>query len=155
MKAAFFHFMAGLASGIIIKLLDIHTQNLGNMFSQISVWILIGTAISLRSPSRKQAALRVTALSAGMLAAYYAAAELLHATWSPAFAIGWTIFCALCPALGALTWQCRLPGRTSRMLSAGIIAATLLSSRLFHGPRIYDIAIIAAEIWLLFIKKHS
>lgn len=32
---------AGLALGAVSRLLDIFTQNLGNIFSQMAVWILL------------------------------------------------------------------------------------------------------------------
>lgn len=40
-------FGAGLILGVISRLLDIYTQNLGEIFSQMVIWILIGTLISI------------------------------------------------------------------------------------------------------------
>ena len=40
-------FVSGLILGIISRLLDIYTDNLGNIFSQMAIWILIGTLISI------------------------------------------------------------------------------------------------------------
>lgn len=40
-------FGAGLIFGVISRLLDIYTQNLGDIFSQMAIWILIGTLISI------------------------------------------------------------------------------------------------------------
>lgn len=40
-------FGAGLIFEVISRLLDIYTQNLGDIFSQMAIWILIGTLISI------------------------------------------------------------------------------------------------------------
>lgn len=53
---ALFSLLAGLAVGAGIRLLDIYTTNLGNVFSQLSVWILICTALAVFSPNPRLAA---------------------------------------------------------------------------------------------------
>ena len=52
-------FIVGLCLGIISRLLDIYTSNLGNIFSQMSIWILLGTLISIYSNNKKQAMLNI------------------------------------------------------------------------------------------------
>lgn len=47
-------FIIGLILGIISRLLDIHTTNLGNIFSQMAIWILFGVLISIYSDSKKK-----------------------------------------------------------------------------------------------------
>lgn len=47
-------FLIGLILGIISRLLDIYSQNLGNIFSQMAVWILLGTLISIYSKNKKK-----------------------------------------------------------------------------------------------------
>ena len=49
----------GLVLGTAARLFDIYFQNLGNIFSQIAIWILIGTLISVYSPTKKRAAMNV------------------------------------------------------------------------------------------------
>lgn len=49
-------FIIGLCAGILSRLLDIYTQNLGEIFSQMAVWILFGTLISIYSETPKRAA---------------------------------------------------------------------------------------------------
>ena len=39
----------GLLIGFISRLLDIFTTNLGEIFSQMAIWILLGTLISIYS----------------------------------------------------------------------------------------------------------
>ena len=40
---------AGLLLGALSRIFDIYTQNLGNIFSQMAIWILLGTLISIYS----------------------------------------------------------------------------------------------------------
>ena len=40
-------FLSGLFLGTAVRMLDIYTQNLGEIFSQMSIWILIGTLIAI------------------------------------------------------------------------------------------------------------
>ena len=60
-------FVMGLCAGILSRLLDICTQNLGEIFSQMAVWILLGTLISIYSGTPKRAA-RLSAGSVSMAA---------------------------------------------------------------------------------------
>lgn len=41
---------AGLAVGVIIRFFDLYTTNLGNMFSELSVWVFLGTVIAVLQP---------------------------------------------------------------------------------------------------------
>ena len=66
----------GLITGALIKLLDIYTTNLGNIFSQVSVWIFICTLISVYSNSALRAAVNVFGFCMGMLLTYYITAEM-------------------------------------------------------------------------------
>ena len=46
---------AGLLLGALSRIFDIYTQNLGNIFSQMAIWILLGTLISIYSETKKKA----------------------------------------------------------------------------------------------------
>ena len=47
--------LAGLLLGIAARLFDIYFQNLGEIFSQMAIWILLGTGIAIYSPTKKAA----------------------------------------------------------------------------------------------------
>ncbi|MDY3760839.1 MAG: hypothetical protein SOZ93_05930 [Eubacteriales bacterium] len=49
----------GLLIGFVSRLLDIFTVNLGEIFSQAAIWILLGTLISIYSKTAKKAMLNV------------------------------------------------------------------------------------------------
>ena len=67
-------FFTGLLLGIFSRLMDIYTQNLGNIFSQMAVWILFGVLISIYSKTKKKAMLNIMPFCIGMLITYYIAA---------------------------------------------------------------------------------
>ena len=50
-------FFLGSMLGILVKILDFETTNLGNIFSELSIWIFLGVLIAIYSKNKKQAAL--------------------------------------------------------------------------------------------------
>ena len=46
---------AGLLLGAAARLFDIYAPTLGDIFSQMAVWILLGTLIAIYSPTQKAA----------------------------------------------------------------------------------------------------
>lgn len=46
-------FFVGLFLGALSRLFDMYYPNLGEIFSQMSVWILLGTLIAIYSPTKK------------------------------------------------------------------------------------------------------
>ena len=59
--------LLGLAAGALTRLADIHTQILCSVFSELSVWILVGVVIVLGCDSRRRACLDIFLFCAGML----------------------------------------------------------------------------------------
>lgn len=82
----------GLLLGIVSRLFDIYCPLLGEIFSQMSVWILLGTLIAGYSPTKKAAMLNIFPFCLGMLLTYYAMAMLTHGAYGRSFIIGWTVF---------------------------------------------------------------
>lgn len=120
----------------------------------MAVWILLGALISVYSPSPKRAAVNVLLFCLGMLVTYYAAAALTHGVYSRVFIIGWTVFALCTPIMAALVWHAKAPGWPGRVIAAGVVAVSALSSIvLFGGFRIYDAVIDGALIYLLFFKR--
>ncbi len=147
-------FVIGLLLGIISRLFDIYFQNLGNMFSQMSIWILFGVIISIYSSSKKQAMLNILPFCLGMLITYYFVAFITKGVYSTSYIIGWTIFALLSPIFAYFTWLSKEKGIFSKIISVGIVMVSILSSIiLFDRLRIYDFIIDGIMIYLLFIKK--
>ena len=144
----------GLIIGIIARLLDIYTTNMGEIFSQMAIWILMGTLISIYSKTAKKAILNVLPFCLGMLLTYYVVAALSHGVYSKDFIIGWTVFALCSPVMAYFAWLKKENGIFPKIVSVGIIAVSVLSSViLFDKLRIYDFIIDGALIYFLFFKK--
>lgn len=147
-------FCIGLILGIISRLLDIYTQNLGKIFSQMAIWILLGTLISIYSKTKKMAMMNIFPFCIGMLITYYIVAIITHGVYSRSFIIGWTIFALCSPIFVFFTWMAKEKGIIPKIISIGIIIVCVLSSIiLFDKLRIYDFLIDGLLIYYLFIKK--
>lgn len=153
--AALAMLMSGGAMGLISKLLDIYTSNLGNIFSQMSIWILIGAIISIRSQTKGRAAINMLCFCIGMLITYYVTAELTSSVYSLTYVYGWAAFTLCSPLFAVLVWMTNQRGMIPLIISLGVPCATLLISIvLFDGPRIYDILIIVIEVFVLFKRRR-
>lgn len=147
-------FFIGLVLGIVSRLLDICTQNLGNILSQMAIWILFGVLISIYSSSKRQAMLNILPFCIGMLITYYFVAFITNGVYSTTFIIGWTVFAFLSPIMAYFTWITKEKGVFPKIISIGIILVSLLSSViLFDRIRFYDIIIDVIMIYFLFVKK--
>lgn len=147
-------FIIGLASGALSRVLDIFTQNLGNIFSQMAVWILFGTLIAIYSESKKKAMMNILPFCIGMLITYYAAAIISRGVYSGSFIIGWTVFALASPVMAYFAWMAKEKGILPKVIGAGIVAVSVLSSViLFDRLRIYDLIIDSLLIYFLFFKK--
>ena len=147
-------FLIGLILGIISRLLDIYSQNLGNIFSQMAVWILLGTLISIYSKNKKNAVINVLLFCIGMLITYYAVAIATKGIYSSTYIIGWSIFALCSPIFSYFTWITKEKGIFPKIISIGIILVSTLSSiLLFDRLRIYDFIIDGLLVYYLFIKK--
>ncbi len=147
-------FIAGLLLGIVSRLLDIYTQNLGNIFSQMAIWILMGTLIAIYSDTKKKAMLNILPFCIGMLITYYFVAFVSKGVYSNIYIIAWTAFALLSPIMAYCAWISKEKGIFPIILRIGIIAVSLLSSIVFFDRlRVYDFIIAAALIYFLFFAK--
>ena len=147
-------FILGLVLGAISRLLDIYTTNLGNIFSQMAIWILFGVLISIYSSSKKNAMINIFPFCIGMLITYYFVAFISNGVYSDIFIIGWTIFALCSPIFAYFTWMTKEKGIFPKIISICIVLVSLLSSIiLFDRLRIYDFIINGIIIYYLFIKK--
>lgn len=143
----------GLVLGMIIKLLDIYTTNLGNIFSQMSVWIFLCTLIAIYSSTAKRAAVNVFGFCAGMLITYYITAKLTASVYSTLFIYGWAIFALFSPLMGFCVWYAKGKVWISKIISVCIIIVMLVAAIvLFDKIRMTDIAFAILTIVFLFKK---
>ena len=147
-------FFIGLVLGVISRLLDIYTQNLGNMFSQMAIWILFGVLISIYSKTKKKAMQNILPFCIGMLITYYFVAFISKGVYSSIFITGWTIFAFCSPILAYFTWMTKEKGVFPKIISIGIISISILSSVILFGRlRVYDFIIDGLMMYYLFFKK--
>lgn len=130
-------FITGLCLGIISRLLDIYTQNLGNIFSQMLIWILFGVLISIYSKTKRKAMLNVLLFCIGMLITYYFVAFITNGVYSSTYIIGWSIFALCLPVMAYFAWMSKEKGLFAKIISI-VIVSILSSIILFDRLRIYD-----------------
>ena len=148
--------IAGLLIGTIARLTDIYASNIGDIFSQMSIWILFGTCITLYSKSRKAAMVNVLLFCLGMLVTYYVTAALTDGIYGWPFIIGWTVFALVSPFLSYAVWMSKDNTLLSKIISIGIIIVSFLSTMiLFDHLRIHDFVINAALFYILFLQKKK
>lgn len=146
--------LSGAALGAISVMLDVYTQNLGNMLSQLAVWILLGVLISIYSATPKQAMVHVLVFCLGMLAAYYAVVFAWKDVYNRNFVIGWTVIALFSPIFAYIAWMTKRKGTLAVAISVGIVLVSLLSSIvLFDRLRAYDLVINAILVYFLFFKQ--
>ena len=150
LNASFF----GLFIGILAVILDIYTSNLGNIFSQIAVFVLIGVIISLYSEKWYNASLNIFGFCIFMLLSYYLLKYLLNIDIFVEFIIGWSVIALISPILAFIVFQCKSRNAYSFVLRILIIAVSVSSSYLlFDRIRIYDVVINLMLAYILFIRK--
>lgn len=146
----------GAFLGVLSKMFDIYTTNLGNIFSELSIWILFGVFIVYFSKTRKEAMINVFLFCVGMLISYYLTGEFTHSIYAKTFIIGWSIFSLFSPIFAYFVWFTKRKGAFGKIISWGILLFTLLASIfLFDGPRWYDILILTLLFYILFIRKKD
>ena len=145
---------AGLILGAAARLFDIYFPNLGEIFSQMSVWILEGTLIAIYSPTKKAAMQNIFPFCMGMLFTYYLTAMLTHGVYGWSFILGWTVFACLSPAMAYLAWMTKQRGVLPKIIGAGILLFSIASSiLLFDRLRVYDFILDGLLAYFIFFKK--
>ena len=68
--------------------------------------------------------------------------------------IGWTVFAPVSPVTAYFAWMAKEQGVFPKIIAAGIVAVSVMSSvLLFDRLRLYDFIIDGALIYILFFKK--
>ncbi len=146
-------FIVGAILGVISKLFDIHTEILGNIFSEFAIWILLGTLISIYSENKKKAMINVFLFSIGMLITYYLMAHITNSVYSWRFIKGWTIFACVSPIFAYFTWMTKEKGTLSIIIRLGIMLVSIFCSLFLFTVNIFDLIINLILIYFLFFKK--
>ena len=146
-------FIFGAALGILSKLLDIHTQIFGNLFSELPIWILLGTLISIYSCSPQKAACNVFLFCIGMLSTYYITAEITHSVYGYTYIKFWSVFSCICPIFAYFTWKTKEKGFFPKVISIGIVCVSVFCSLFLFSLDIFDCIINMVLVYFLFFHK--
>ncbi len=146
-------FFCGAILGIISKLFDIHTEILGNIFSEFAIWILLGTLISIYSENKKKAMINVFLFSIGMLITYYLMAHMTNSVYSWKFIKGWTIFACVSPIFAYFTWMTKEKGVLPIIIRLVITVVSIFCSLFLFTVDIFDLTINLILIYFLFFKR--
>jgi len=148
-----FMFVIGATLGVASKLFDIHTEILGNIFSEFAIWILLGTIISIYSEDKKRAMINVFLFSIGMLITYYLTAHITHSVYGWTFIKGWTIFACISPIFAYFTWMTKEKGVLPIIIRMGISGVSIFCSLFLFTVNMFDLIINLVLIYFLFLKK--
>ncbi len=146
-------FILGLGAGVLSKWMDIHTLYLGEIFSELPVWILIGVIISICSRTRIRAVVNVFLFFVGMLISYYITAEVTHSVYGWRFIHFWFGVACVVPFLAYFVWMTKEKGFFPKVIAIGITAVCAAVCVIIQGLEIHDFVILALLVYFLFVKK--
>mgnify|MGYP006072842631 FL=1 len=120
--------LAGAATGLLAKWADFSSvQLLGDVFSELPIWILLGLLIARLSGSPGRAAAYTFAFFLAMIPAYYLAAEWVGGVWGMAYVYGWTVVACLSPFAAFAAWYAFGRGWLPNLLSGMVVAVAALA----------------------------
>lgn len=143
----------GCILGVLAKLFDIHSEVLGNIFSEFAIWILLGTLISIYSETKMKAMINVFLFCIGMLLTYYLTAEITNSVYGLNFIKGWTLFACISPIFAYFTWLSKEKGVFPILIRIGIVFVSLFCSLFLFSFNVFDLIINIILIYYLFFKK--
>lgn len=147
-------FVGGVVLGFVSKMLDLYTSYIGRVFSEVSIWILLGTMIAIFSRTRLQACVNIFPFCVGMLLSYYVTSEIIKSGYAVKAVYLWAVVALLSPGLAYLAWMTKEKGVFPKIVAGGIILVTILASVLFFGGlKIHDVVILLVMVYLLFFMK--
>ena len=149
-------FLLGLLLGIGSRILDLNEYTVisGKIFSQISVWILLCTLISIYSPTPKYAMFNVFPFCINMLIAYYVYDDIVSKESSVYAYLWWSVVAVAAPLLAYIVWYSKEKGVVPRIIRWGVLLVSILSSIIvFDGFEYWDIIINAILAYFLFFQK--
>ena len=120
--------LAGGAVGLLAKWADFSSvQLLGDVFSELPIWIVLGLLIARLSGSPGRAAAYTFAFFLAMIPAYYLAAEWVGGVWGMAYVYGWTVVACLSPFAAFAAWYAFGRGWLPNLLSGMVVAVAALA----------------------------
>lgn len=108
--------LTGAAAGALAKWADFSSvQLLGDVFSELPIWILLGLVIARCSGSPGRAAAYAFVFFLAMIPAYYLAAEWMGGVWGITYVYGWARGGLPVPLCGLCCLVCLRPGVAAQL----------------------------------------
>ena len=146
--------ITGLVTGVVIKMLDLNSRDIGELFSEVSVWVFICCAIAGYSQSPIRAAINVFLFSISMLITYYLYSELANIYYSLRFVYGWSIFSLFTPIFAYFTWYCKGKGKIPIIFKTIIVLFMIaVAIKMFDSIKVRDIVLIFLTLYVLRYEK--
>lgn len=148
----------GLALGALAKIVDQSPfHELGQIGTQLGLWVLVLTITSVTAPSRLIAALRSSLLMTAMVFAYYAATYFYFRVIPPLDIVVWGLLAVTgVPLVAMLLQPARGEGWSAAFATAlpvGLLAAEAFGFRyrltLYAASLAFDLVALVLLLWVL------
>jgi len=110
-------FLLGILLGVIAKAAD-SVSLIGDIGTDLAVWVLLGTLIAAYSRRPFSAAINELLFFLGLLVGYYAYCQFVLGFFPQAYCLGWLIVAVLAAPCAAILWFARSPGLTGSLITA-------------------------------------
>jgi hypothetical protein len=121
---------------------------LGNVFSRLSIWVLLAVIISVNSKGPLRASVNVFGFFVGMLAGYYMITIYVSGFFPKSYMIAWGIITLFTPFLAYLIWYSKGSGLIAIPLSS-IIIGFFITQAFSFGMYYIDLSYYDGVICLL------
>jgi hypothetical protein len=109
--------LLGILLGVIAKAAD-SVSVIGDIGTDLAVWVLLGTLIAAYSRRPASAAVNELLFFLGLLAGYYAYCQFVLGFFPQAYCLGWLIVAVIASPCAAVLWFARSPGLTGSLITA-------------------------------------
>lgn len=123
---------ASIGFGVIIKYVD-SVPFLGDVFTRLGIWVLIGILIATYSKTPIRAGIQTLIFFIGMLIGYYA--YVLFGVFPTSYFLYWGVYAIVSPFLAAIVWFAKNNRRLSFILPAlpmGLMLSLSVGMGLFY-----------------------
>lgn len=149
-KYAMIVLLLGCILGFLAKWFDLHVEMLGTIFSEWSVWIVIGVIITMKCESPLRTVVYMFLFCMGMLNVYYAMAVQVDAIWNIHFAYTWGLFAVGISLASYFVWYAKGDGMIANVLKIMILLGMFLGQFLLYRVRAWDFGMMIIVGYILY-----